>query len=119
MRTAGKHEVPKRIERLLREYAAKAHEVELRRALEPLASAFQRWSSGGLSSGELSELIHDFHQGPARELFVRYNQPHHGPDVAHAVATGILDKERLPPELLDHLRDTIRMFEHDLPKTRK
>ncbi len=102
------HELPKRITRLLREYAAKAHEEELRRALEPLSAAFQRWSSGAISSGELSGQIHDFHQGPARELFVRYNQRHHGPDVAYAMATGVLDRAQVPHELLEHLRDTLR-----------
>src|SRR2546422_6315186 len=66
-------ETPKRIKRLLREYAAVAHEEELRRALLPVAEAFKRWEREELDSGELSEIIHKFHQGPARDLWVRYN----------------------------------------------
>ena len=38
---------------------------ELRRALLPLAEAFKRWEHSDLDSGELSDLIHRFHQGPA------------------------------------------------------
>ena len=56
-------DIPKRVKRLLREYASAAHEEELRRALLPLAEAFKRWEHGDLDSGELSDLIHRFHQG--------------------------------------------------------
>ena len=59
-------DIPKRVKRLLREYASAAHEEELRRALLALAEAFKRWEHGDLDSGELSDLIHRFHQGPAR-----------------------------------------------------
>ena len=55
-------ETPKRIKRLLREYAAVAHEEELRRALLPVAEAFRRWEGKELDSGELSEIIHKFHK---------------------------------------------------------
>lgn len=51
-------ETPKRIKRLLREYAAAAHEEELRRALLPISEAFGRWKRRELDSGELSEIIH-------------------------------------------------------------
>ena len=72
-------ETPKRIKRLLREYAAAAHEEELRRALVPVAETFKRWERKELDSGELSEIIHKFHQGPARDLWVRYNTAHLAP----------------------------------------
>jgi len=39
-------DTPKRIKHLLREYAGAAHEEELRRALVPVAEAFQRGSAG-------------------------------------------------------------------------
>jgi len=65
-------DIPKRVKRLLRECAAAAHEEELRRALLPIAEAFKRWEQGELGSGDLSELIHRFHQGPARDLYLRY-----------------------------------------------
>lgn len=104
-------ETPKRIRRLLREHAADAHEEELRRALLPVAEAFRRWERGELGSGELSETIHRFHQGPARQLFVRYNTPHLELAVAYAITVGILDRQKIPAELRDHLARALEFYE--------
>jgi hypothetical protein len=104
-------DTPKRIKRLLREHAASAHEEELRRALVPVAEAFKRWERRELGSGELSETIHSFHQGPARDLYVRYNTVHLEMAVAYAITTGVLDRETIPAELLDHLAGAIRFYE--------
>jgi len=106
-------DAPKRIKRLLREYAAAAHEEELRRALLPVSEGFKRLERGELSSGELSEIIHQFHQGPARELWVRYNTPHLEMVVAFAITTGVLARNTIPGELLEHLAGAIRFYEED------
>jgi hypothetical protein len=103
---------PKRIKRLLRELAAKAHEEELRRALIPLANAFDRWSRGEADSFELSDLIHGFHQGPARDLFVRYTTRPPDSAVAYAIATGIIDRREVPEELLEHLALALEFYAH-------
>jgi Plasmid pRiA4b ORF-3-like protein len=103
--------VPKRIKRLLREYAGAAHEEELRQALLPVSEAFGGWARRELSSGELSEIIHRFHQGPARELWVRYNTSHLEMSVAFAIATGVLARETIPAELLEHLAGALRLYE--------
>jgi len=108
-------DVPKRIKRLLRELAAEAHEEELRRALVPLAEAFKRWEQRELGSGELSELIHKFHQGPARDLYLRYNTPYLRTSVAYAIVAGILDRTAIPAELLDHLAGAIEFYEREQP----
>ena len=104
-------ETPKRIKRLLREHGGRAHEEELRRALVPVAEAFKRWEHGELGSGELSDIIHRFHQGPARELFGRYNNPYLELAVAYAITAGILDRQTIPAELLDHLAGTLSFYE--------
>ena len=101
----------KRVKRLLRDAAAAAHEEELRRALLPVAEAFERWKAGQLGSGELSEIIHRFHQGPNRELFGRYNNPYLNLAVAHAIVTGILDRSAVAPELLEHLAGDLAFHE--------
>ena len=106
-------DTPKRIKRLLREYAAEAHEEELRRALIPVAEAFARWERGELGSGELSEIIHKFHQGPARELWVRYNSGHLEMAVASAVARGVLSRETIPAEVMDHIAAAMRFYEEE------
>jgi len=105
-------DVPKRIKRLLHEAAGAAHEEELRRALLPVAEAFKRWEAGQLESGELSQIIHRFHQGPARELFLRYNTPYRDLAVAHAIITGVLDRSAIPVELLEHLAGAIALQEN-------
>ncbi len=99
------------MKRLLREWAGTAHEEELRRALLPLAEAFDRWKSGDISSADLSELIHKFHQRPARDLFVKYNTNPLEAAVAHAIVTGVLERRSVPPELLEHLAAWIRFYE--------
>jgi hypothetical protein len=104
-------DAPKRIRRLLREYAGAAHEEELRRALLPVSEAFGSWARRELSSGELSEIIHRFHQGPARELWVRYNISHLEMPVAFAITTGVLARETVPTELLEHLAGALRFYE--------
>ena len=103
-------ETPKRIKRLLREYAAVAHEGELRQALLPIAEAFKRWERGELDSGELSEVIHKFHQGPARDLWVRYDTAHLEMAVAFAITMGLLRRDAIPAELLDHLAGPLRFY---------
>jgi len=66
----------RRVKRLLRDYAAAAYEEDLRRALLPMAEAFKRWKRNELDSRELSTIIHEFHQGPARGLWVRHDTPY-------------------------------------------
>lgn len=103
-------QTPKHIKRALRELAAIAHEEELRRALVPLQGAFDRWDRGHLSSGALNELIHEFHQAPARELFNRYNSGVLEASVAYAIVTGLVDRSRIAPEVLSHLARAIAFY---------
>jgi len=106
-------DISKRVKRLVRDCAAAAHEEELRRALLPIAEAFKRWKEGGLGSGELSELIHRFHQGPARDLYLRYNTNHLEAAVAYAIVTGVLGREAVPAEVLDHVAGMIQFYEDE------
>ncbi len=110
-------DIPKRIKRLLRELAAEAHDEELRRALAPLAEAFKRWEQRELDSGELTQQLHEFHQGPARDLYLRYNTSHLGPPVAYAIVAGILDREAIPADVLDHLARIIEFYEGEEPRS--
>ena len=107
-------EVPKRIKRLVREWAAIAHDRELRTALSDLRAHFERWDRGALDSFELNELVHRFHEDTARELWKRYATTRLEPAVASAVAAGVLRKEELPAELAHHIAGLIEFYEHDL-----
>ena len=50
-------EVPKRIRRLVREWAGIAHDRELRKTLSELRGQFDRWERGEIDSFELNELV--------------------------------------------------------------
>ena len=52
----------KAIRRKTSELADQAYAEELRRALAPLAEAFERWKVGAATSVEISDLVHEFHQ---------------------------------------------------------
>ena len=104
-------QVPKKVKRTLRQLAAEAHQEELRCALKPLSSAFQRWERGELESNELTNLIHEFHQGPSRDLWGRYNSGMLELVVAHALITGVLDRSKVPPEVLETLAPAMRFYE--------
>lgn len=110
-------DMPKRIKRLLREQAMLAHEEELRRALLPLAAAFEEWEKGDLSSGELSARIHEFHQGPSRQLFNRYNNGPLDAVVAYAIVSGILNASRVSDELLEYLSTAIAFYKEEEPSS--
>ncbi len=103
-------EVSKAVKRGLRQLGAVAYEEELRRALLPLADVFEAWKAGRVASGDLVEAIHAFHQGPARELHLRYDRHLLPASVAQAVARGILKKEQVPPEVLAHLAGLLEFY---------
>ena len=104
-------ETSKRIKRLVREYATIAHDRELGQALRGLDAQFERWRSGAIGSAELNDLIHQFHDGLSRDVWRKYATNRLEPALGFAVATGILRKEDLPAELLEHLAGLIDFYE--------
>lgn len=91
----------------LRELAAEAWETELRVALEALFEDFGRWADHEYSSFELSDRIHDFHDGLSRELYKRYAGLPPLVAVARAIAVGAMDEAALSPSLREKLKDEI------------
>ncbi len=106
-------EVPKHIKRQVREWAGIAHERDLRKALGELRAQFDLWERGEIDAFELNERVHRFHQDTSREIWKRYATTHLEPAVASAVAAGVLRKEELPSELLQHIDGLIEFYEHD------
>ena len=103
---------PKRIKKLLREYTSEAYERELHRELIILERSFEQWRNGEISSGELSYRIHQYEIGPSRELYKKYNEDSLAEmNVAYAIAVGILNKEEMPPELLEALERPLSFYE--------
>ena len=79
---------PKRMKRLVRQWAGIAHDRDLRRALSELRVEFDRWDRGEIESFELNKAIHEFHDGTSREIWKRYATSHLEQAVASAVAAG-------------------------------
>lgn len=95
---------------LLRSLAEDAWESELRAALEALFEHFCRWVDHGMSAFELNQLIHEYHNGTARELYKRYALDAKPAAVAYAIAAGHLGEEEIAPGLRDKLADDIETF---------
>jgi hypothetical protein len=110
----GKHEggemtdkLSKRETATLRELANEAWDAELHDELEVLFEDFCRWADNGYSSMEMVERIHQFHQGPNRELYKRYAGMPAVCAVARGIAIGVIDESALPDVLLAKLQDEI------------
>jgi hypothetical protein len=102
--------MPNRIARLLRQQAEAAREEELRRALQPLAHAFRDWEHGRLPSSSVSQLMERVRDGAVRDVDLRYGNDQLSMAVAYAIASGVLPKETVPPELLQHLQGAIEFY---------
>jgi len=101
----------KRVKRMLREYAAEAYEFELQRELTKLEMSFSEWRSGIISSGEMSHRIHQYEKGPSRELYKKYNDGEDAFNVAYAIVTGILEREKTPSVLISALEKEINFYQ--------
>jgi hypothetical protein len=105
------HDTPKRLKRLVREWAGIAHERDLSKALGDLRAQFERWQRGDISVFDLNDLVHRFHQDTSREIWKRYATNHLEPAVASAVVSGVIHKEELPRELLEHIAGLVEFYE--------
>ena len=101
----------KRLKRLVREWAGIAHDRELSKALLELHTHFDQWKRGEITACDLNDFIHRFHDGASREIWKIYATNRLEPAVAFAVATGILRREEVPPELVQHLAGLIEFYE--------
>jgi len=63
----------------LRDHVDRAWEAEMRAALGALAPSFDDWRSGKMSSADLNDAIHQYHNGPAREFAVEQPDQADGP----------------------------------------
>lgn len=101
-------ELPKPIKRALRSLSQIAHEAELRRALSELSHHFDRWKAAEIDSFELSDRIHEFHDGLSREIWLRYNSR---VDlrvlVSYAVKGGLIKEDSIPDKVLPYIKDVL------------
>lgn len=103
----------KAVKRHFQELAGRAHERELNKALEELLCEFERWKKREINAFELSQKIHEHHDGISRALykFYVYGQPTHA--VARALAEGILEKGEVNEQYLSLLERSIEFYENE------
>ena len=87
----------------LRKLGGVAYERELAKALTSLEEDFKRWRKNKITAFELSELIHKFHNGVARNLWSFYETGHAELSVRHAIAEGIILKTEVGSGILEKL----------------
>jgi len=68
-----------------------------------------------LDAFELSDAIHRFHDGVARDLYGFYTRGRPEMHVARAVAHGVLSREEVPEPILKDLASLIEFFAEDAP----
>jgi hypothetical protein len=107
------HQIPKHIRRLVGEWSEIAHERDLRQALGELRADFERWERGEFSTFDLNDRVHRYHEHASREIWKRYATNHLEPAVASAIVAGVLRREELPPELVQHVAGLIEFYEAD------
>jgi len=101
------HGPSKKLKAALRECTRLAWEAEMRGALLPLALMFDEWKSEKLSTSDLNQAIHEYHNGAAREIWRRFATDDPTMPLAYAVASGVLPKDSLPAEVLEHIASKV------------
>jgi hypothetical protein len=97
--------------KLLREATGYAWEAELGAELMKLLQEFHAWREGRLNVFELSDKIHQFHDGTARELYGRYASDQDEPwKAARAVALGFVSEDRLGESLTAKIAHRIEEY---------
>jgi hypothetical protein len=64
-------QIPKKIQRALRELADRAYEIDFG-GRWPIFAASSTGGNAARSAFDVTEAIHRFHQGPARDLYLTY-----------------------------------------------
>lgn len=107
-------DTPKSINKLIQEYAAIAHERELIPPLHAMQAEFDRWEKGEISAWQLNNKVHEFQKGPLKEIWTKYEMSSKEAIIAFAIASGILQEEGIPNELMEHLGRMIEFYRNKL-----
>jgi hypothetical protein len=94
----------------LRELAEEVYEAEARSYLASLDKEFARWREGEISSSDLLNTIHEFHQKQSRELWSRYQSLKEPEIVARGVALSFIREEQIPENLQQKLKALTEFF---------
>ncbi len=102
--TVDKDSFTKSERKELRKLADLAYERELAKSLEALEENFRQWKKSKITAFELSEIIHKFHNGIARDLWSFYTSGHTEMIVRQAIENGTILKAEISSGILERLR---------------
>jgi hypothetical protein len=94
----------------IHELASLAYERELSNALGDLETEFARWRRGEINAFDVSEAIHEFHQGVSQDLFSKYRS-NQELVVARAIHEGIISKDEAGSDTLTQLAGWLAGFD--------
>jgi hypothetical protein len=94
----------------MRELVEKAHYLELNLYLSELGKDFDEWRDGKISPVELSDRIHEFHDGAARAVYSTYTTLKRDQLVARAIGIGLLLEDEVSSEIKERLVGAIEYF---------
>jgi hypothetical protein len=98
-------EPSKKVKQQMRELISLLYQRELQLELENIDQYFEQWRS---------EHIHEFHQNPSRELFIKYQSTSLFPTyVTQGIAKKILDPSEIPAETWKALENNITFWEKE------
>lgn len=93
------------------------YEREMNRETAKLLEHFREWESGKLDVFQLNDLIHEYHNGPSRELYKQYVMGQNCADfsVACGIRDGLLKPDEVSPDTMAALQTLIR-WKTDVPE---
>ena len=97
----------KRLRKAMRNLVTRGYERELSKALSDLEASFRTWREGTITCFQLSDLIHEHHDGVSRDLWKKYGF-HAEVLLPGLVASGVILESEVPEELLATMQQKIR-----------
>jgi hypothetical protein len=98
------------IRKQIRELVGKAHDRELNLYISELENRFTEWREGKISPIELSDFIHEFHNGEARVVYKTYTTLKRDQLVARAIGIGLLSEDEVSSEIKEKIAGAIDFF---------
>jgi hypothetical protein len=100
----------KPMKKRLHELATLAHERELAQALGGLKKKFDAWQAGTRTGWELSDDIHQFHDGENRGIYKLYFSNEFDRMVGRAIAMRLVTEEEAGDEVRGAVEKFIRLY---------
>lgn len=105
----------KRFKKEVGRLTEKAYRSQLENELSKLSKSFDDWPNKEIDCFELTEKIHQFHDGASRELWKCYNYTKDQKYlIAVAIVEGQLLESEISKELLDELQPVIQFCKEQL-----